>query len=373
MKLVRNKKLKKIISSEKYILDYRKHKSSDLKFKVQNLINQIGFCVIDNLIDRKLNIYVEEIKRAKKRTKFNTELFKKLLDKKFSEKDILNYPNLEVRKSKFSNRKCKLVNDIFWLQKFSNQLGNKNFTNIIKFILDDHVRIGQIHSRYTKAEGIKPSKTIFKNDDFGLPRVISGNKNSRDWHTDWPHDPWAYGGGKKSENIGCIKEPFPDLIMGLVAVHHLSDPGELGGTWVVPGSHKSGISPRHKNFSYIKAFKDEFQVKVKAGSVYLQDTRLWHSAPVLGETFSERAIVVSRWYPWWLQIDDYAPSSRFNIVARPLSKRDFESLPKNLRPYLLYLCNEKNENINDALVKRTKLNLKKSFKFLKNENHKQNK
>ena len=40
MKLVRNKKLK-IISSEKYILDYRKYKSSDLKFKVQNLINQI--------------------------------------------------------------------------------------------------------------------------------------------------------------------------------------------------------------------------------------------------------------------------------------------------------------------------------------------
>ena len=58
--------------------------------------------------------------------------------------------------------------------------------------------------------------------------MISGNKNSREWHTDWPHDPWAYGGGKKSENIGCIKEPFPDLIMGLVAVHHLSDPGELG-------------------------------------------------------------------------------------------------------------------------------------------------
>ena len=43
---------------------------------------------------------------------------------------------------------------IFWLQKFSNQLGNKNFTNIIKFILDDHVRIGQIHSRYTKAEKV---------------------------------------------------------------------------------------------------------------------------------------------------------------------------------------------------------------------------
>ncbi len=363
MTLSNIKNIEKIISKHKYRLDKSKISSKKLKKKAVKLIREIGFCVIDNVISKNFSDYIDEIEKAKYSTKSNTELFKKLLKKKLSEKELLNHPKLEVRMSRFRNRKCKLVNDIFWLPKFSKYLGDRTITDIIKANLDEHVRIGQIHSKFSKYQNINSKKVIIRNDSFGLPRVTGGLLNAREWHTDWPHDPWAYGGRNKSENIGCIKEPFPDLAMGLVVVHFLNDSIENLGTWVVPGSHKSGISPRHGKFSTLLPIKKEHQVKVNAGSVFIQDTRLWHSSPLLNKSLSKRVIVVSRWYPWWLEIDDYAPDSRFNIVARPLSKKDFEKLPNNLKPYLLYLCSEKKEYIKNSLIQKTNLYLKRSKKF----------
>ena len=60
--------------------------------------------------------------------------------------------------TKYRNRKSKLVNDIFWIQKFSKYLGKKTVTDVIKFILDDHIRIGQLHPKSSKAEGSEPRK-----------------------------------------------------------------------------------------------------------------------------------------------------------------------------------------------------------------------
>ena len=50
----------------------------------------------------------------------------------------------------------------------------------------------------------------------------------------------AYGGKNKNENIGCLKDPFPDITLGIVVMHYLTD-ARSGGTLVVPGSHKFGI------------------------------------------------------------------------------------------------------------------------------------
>ena len=356
--------LKKNLRKEYYRLDRLKLKNNELKFKAQKLINEIGFCVIDNVITGNLDKYVNEIEKANFKIKANTELFKKLIKKGLSEESLLNHPILEVRKSKFRSRKSKLVNDIFWMPKFSKKLGDKGITDIIKFILDDHVRIGQLHSKIGINQNINSRKNKITNDKFGLPRVKSGDLNSREWHTDWPHDPWAYS-KNRSENIGCVKEPFPDLTMGLVVIHYLTDPKDVGGTWVVPASHKSGFSPRHGKISISLPLKNEHQVKAKAGSVFLQDTRLWHSSPVLSNSIAKRVTIVSRWYPWWLELDDYAPDSRFNIVARPLSLKDIKKLPKNLKSYFIHLCFEKKEYINRKLILRTKSFLKKSIKLLR--------
>ena len=63
------------------------------------------------------------------------------------------------------------------------------------------------------------------------------------------------------------------------------------------------------------------QVKSKAGSVFIQDSRLWHSSPLHNLSNMDRVAVVSRWCPWWLSADEFAPKSRFNIACRPISKK----------------------------------------------------
>ena len=35
------------------------------------------------------------------------------------------------------------------------------------------------------------------------------------------------------ENIGCIRDPFPDVIMGLVVIHLFNDTNDQQGTWVI--------------------------------------------------------------------------------------------------------------------------------------------
>ncbi len=358
--------IKNLVLSEKYKLDISKLTNKQLKIKAKYLIDKIGFCVIENVIKNNIKDLILEIENAQKKIKNNTELFRKLLKKNTNEKFILNHPHLEVRMTKYRNRKSKLVNDIFWMPKFSKYLGKKTVTDVIKFILDDHIRIGQLHPKSSISKSSDGKKIVIKNDLFGLPRVRQGNLDVREWHTDWPHDPWGYGGKNKNENIGCLKDPFPDITLGIVVMHYLTDASKSGGTLVVPGSHKFGNSPRHGHISTILPIKGEHQIKAKAGSIFIQDTRLWHSSPVSEQTKKKkRVVVLSRWYPWWLQIDDYATKSRLNGVARPLSIKDLKKLPKDLRPYMDYLCNNFEAELQSSIINRTKINIKRSLKFFK--------
>ena len=52
--------------------------------------------------------------------------------------------------------------------------------DVIKSLLDDHVRLSQIHPKIVKKQ--KLNKNIFITDLYGLPRIISGTKNTREWH-----------------------------------------------------------------------------------------------------------------------------------------------------------------------------------------------
>ena len=98
----------------------------------------------------------------------------------------------------------------------------------------------------------------------------------------------------------------------------------------------------------------EFQIKSKAGSVFIQDSRLWHSAPMHNYGKKNRVAVVNRWCPWWLSIDEFAPKSRFNNVCRPISKSEYLNLPKNLKPLMRHLCYEELDTFHKPLLKKAK-------------------
>ena len=57
--------------------------------------------------------------------------------------------------------------------------------------------------------------------------------------------------------------------------------------------------------------------------------------------------------------------SRLNGVARPLSIKDLKKLPKDLRPYMDYLCNNFEAELQSSIINRTKINIKRSLKFFK--------
>jgi hypothetical protein len=98
----------------------------------------------------------------------------------------------------------------------------------------------------------------------------------------------------------------------------------------------------------------EMQVTATAGSVFIQDSRLWHSAPMHNFRNQERVTVVNRWCPWWLSVDDYAPGSRYNVVCRPLSHSEYLALPTELQPLMRHLCPDELDVIQPPLLDRAK-------------------
>ena len=361
-----NTKLRdELVKSERYRLNCKKLSKSKLINKAFSLINELGFCVLENVVNKDIDDIKSEIRAAQIKISKNHNKYKNYLKKKIDIESLLKKKDIKIRKSKFNNKIYKLVNDIYWLPKFSKYLADQKITDISKLLLDDHIRISQIHLKCNNFKAKLTKKNSYELDQFGLPRIRGSHKSLREWHTDWPHDPWAYGGKNPKENIGCIREPFPDLIMGLVVIHLFNGTTNQQGTWVIPGSHKFGTSPRNGKISLTSKLPSEMQINASAGSVFFQDTRLWHSASMLSSQV-ERISVVSRWYPWWLQINDFATESIFNIVNRPLSKTDFHRLPKKLKPFMVHLCNDINEIIQKPILIRSQKYVKDSFKFYKN-------
>ena len=150
-------------------------------------------------------------------------------------------------------------------------------------------------------------------------------------------------------------------------VWYLTDvDNEKGGTFCLPKSHKSNKNPRgiRDNIPLTMPLKDEIQIKAKAGSVLIQDSRLWHSvATQLNNKSGDRVAVVNRWAPWWLAADDYAPDSRFNVVCKPINKFEFKNLPKKLQPLMQHLCADLKEYLNEKLIKRSATSVKSKKKY----------
>lgn len=90
-------------------------------------------------------------------------------------------------------------------------------------------------------------------------RIAQPGCRAGDWHVDYPtHD---------------LEEPYPDIIHGIQIVIAIDDfTLENGATEVIPGSQTSGIYPREKMVNTM----EKERVTMKAGSIGVWDSRLWH-------------------------------------------------------------------------------------------------
>ncbi len=161
------------------------------------------------------------------------------------------------------------------------------------------------------------------------------------WHADWPFN---------QKNAGHIPAPYPDAVMHLTTLWMLSDfTGENGGTFVLPGSHRSDNNPTGNNGVDPEAsLPGEFQVTGNAGSIMVFDSRLWH---VIAPNRSDRPRVgmAIRYAPWWLNLDVllHGSDERARMVDEPgekenlnfpVSQEVFRSLPDNVKPLYRHLC-----------------------------------
>eukprot|EP01052_Picozoa_sp_SAG31_P011937 SAG31_NODE_688_length_12807_cov_6.395814_5_plen_219_part_00 len=96
---------------------------------------------------------------------------------------------------------------------FADHLCNPRLLNVVRGVLDPHVRCYQL--------------------EFGKVLQPNASKKAtmdRGWHTDPPHD--------LSYPPGAVTQPFPDACISLVTVWYLVDvDAERGGTFVLPGKY----------------------------------------------------------------------------------------------------------------------------------------
>ena len=256
---------------------------------------------------------------------------------------------VELRPVRRAGHPPKPPNDLVWMPRYARHLADPVVTAVARRVLDDHLRIAQLHLRIIEAD--QPDGTL-----GGYGQVTRRGREFREWHTDWPHDLSAYGRGNPRHNVGCIRQPFPDVTMCLVMIWYLTDvDADAGGTWVVPGSHRDPRNPRGPADGICVAapIPGELQVSAPAGSVYIQDSRSWHASPMhnLGR---RRIAVVNRWCPWWLSVDDFAPGDRYNTnsVCRPLTHAEYRALPAALQPLLRHVCPDERDTLQAPVLER---------------------
>ncbi|MFL2528669.1 MAG: phytanoyl-CoA dioxygenase family protein [Candidatus Azotimanducaceae bacterium] len=313
-------------------------------------IDRYGFCVIDNVIpiDHIAEIKLEA-EKAEGRVEGNTRAVREGLRAGKSLEELANREGIELRPVCRSGYPPKIVNDIVWLPKYAAFLANATITAVARAVLDDHLKIGQLHLRHIVAASEDGSPGGW----FG-----TGRPDLRAWHTDWPHDLSAYGGGDPNTNVGSVRQPFPDVTFGLTMIWYLTDVDEdSGATFVVPGSHRDPRNPRGPNdgISVGSPIPGEMQITAKAGSVFIQDSRCWHASP-MHNNGEKRIAIVNRWSPWWIAVDGYAsgPESSVNQVCRPLAQREFEALPRDLKPLMRHLCPTQKDVLQAPVLDRAK-------------------
>ena len=317
-------------------------------------LSRFGFCVVDNVIpENEVDAIRDEVVSAQAISARNILAIEDLSEERGLEGQALleagRENGLELRPVRGVGLPPKPPNDIIWMPRFARHLANPVTTAIARRVLDDHVRIAQLHPRIIASEDSDAT-----GGGFGLVK-FDGRANTRRWHTDWPHDLAGYGGDDPETNAGCVRPPFPDLMMCLVMIWYLTDVDEdSGGTWVVPGSHKDPRNPRGPADGIVVSapIPGDMQITAPAGSVYIQDSRSWHSSAPHNTSDRARVAVVNRWCPWWVSVDDFASGDRAN-GCRPLAHEEYRALPAELQPFLRHVCPQERDALQQSVLDRS--------------------
>ena len=317
-----------------------------------------GFCVIDDVIaSDDVPRIRDEVDAAEAAIARNMAAIREFLDSAVDGRPSVQTlkatldkapPGVELRPVGRVGRPPKPPNDIIWLPRYAPYLAHPVTTAVARRVLDDHLKIAQLHLRPIAAGSNDAA------GGFGRPQ-FRGRADTREWHTDWPHDLSAYGSGEPLQNAGCIRQPFPDVAMCLVMIWYLTDvDADSAATWVVPGSHRDPRNPRGPNdgITVTAPVPGDMQVTAKAGSVFIQDSRTWHASAMHNTSGRKRVAVVNRWCPWWLSVDDYAPGGVFNTVCRPLSLAEYSALPENVQPFFRHVCPDVHDTLHPAVLDR---------------------
>ena len=317
-----------------------------------------GFCVIDDVIPQEdVPAIRDEVDRAETAIAGNMGAIRDWLAQHHGSTESIAATkatldaapaNIELRPVRRVGLPPKPPNDIIWLPRYARHLAHPTLVGIAQRVLDDHLKIAQLHLRPIAAgDGDAPG-------GFGHARY-RGRADTREWHTDWPHDLSAYGADQPLQNAGCIRQPFPDVAMCLVMIWYLTDvEADSGATWVVPGSHRDGRNPRGPldGITVTAPIPGDMQVSAKAGAVFIQDSRTWHASTMHNTSGRKRVAVVNRWCPWWLSVDDYAPGGVFNTVCRPLSQAEFKALPEDVQPFFRHVCPDEQDTLQQPVLDR---------------------
>jgi len=140
--------------------------------------------------------------------------------------------NVELRPVRRVGHPPKPPNDIIWMPRYAQHVAHPTVTAVARHVLDDHLRIAQLQPRFIDADAADGTP-----GGYGRAKY-RGRADTREWHTDWPHDLSAYGRDDPNENVGCIRQPFPDVAMCLVMIWYLTDVDE---TRAAPGSYPDHI------------------------------------------------------------------------------------------------------------------------------------
>ena len=184
------------------------------------------------------------------------------------------------RQPRFPLRHHSACNAVLFLPQLAEFLAHEAVIGVAREALDEHVRIAQFNTRSIAAD--RPG------EGEGYKSGLRG-PGWREWHTDWPH--MIHGGSNgeaaAEKHMGSIRkregQAFPDICCCLSSVWYLTAvDSSSGGTYIVPGSHRDTRNPfgPHDGITRSAPIPGELQISAPAGSLFMQDTRCWHSSPM---------------------------------------------------------------------------------------------
>eukprot|EP01052_Picozoa_sp_SAG31_P035849 SAG31_NODE_4383_length_3284_cov_1.151962_1_plen_423_part_00 len=286
-----------LVASRAYARDLEFHDLEDVIAGCSLSIRRYGFCCVDHVIPR------SELSQVK------WEL----------------HDGYEQQVATMGGQRPR--NEIVLQPSFARHLCHPAIVGIAQTMLDAHVRIATVGHRNLPSS-VGPNTGT---GGFAVGPKENRGPHGREWHTDWPHD---LSDRNQFAQGGPIRQPFPDVCMSLSMVWYMIDAGpDSGGTYCVPGSHRDTRNPRgpQDGICVSAPIPGEMQISCPAGSVYIQDSRCWHSTACHNVSGQVRVAAQNRWTPYWLN---------GGLGHGMLTLAEWQALPMGLQPLLRHQCTE---------------------------------